>query len=96
MSQISWVTLLEVSNRIEAEIIKDALEAQGIQAEIFQEGAIRYAYPMIVGPLAKVEICVPEARLEEAKAWLGDYQSGQIEEIPDQAADENLDDEVDE
>ena len=72
MSEKSWATLLEVDNRIEAEIMKQALEAQGIPAEIFQEGAMRYAYPMAFGPLAKVEICVPKDRIDEAKAVWAD------------------------
>lgn len=96
MSEPSWATLLEVTNRIEAEIIKDALEAQGIPAEIFQEGAIRYAYPMVFGPLAKVEICVPNNRMDEAKAWLTEYENGQIDELPDETGDENLEDETSE
>jgi hypothetical protein len=79
MSEHEWITLLEVNDRIEAEIIKDALEAQGIPAEIFQEGVVHFAYPVTVGPLAKVEICVPADRNAEAQAWLEDYQSGQLE-----------------
>jgi hypothetical protein len=80
MSDPNWATLLEVYDRLEAEIIKEALEAQGIPAEIFQEGAGHFAYPVGVGPLGKVEICIPEERLEEAEAWLEEYQSGKLED----------------
>lgn len=79
MSESSWARLLEVNTRIEAEIIKEALEAQGIPAEIFQECAMHYIYPMAIGPLASVEICVPKERLKEAKAWLADYESGKLQ-----------------
>ena len=79
MSDTGWATLLEVYDRLEAEIIKEALEAQGIPAEIFQEGAGHFAYPVNVGPLGKVEICVPEERFDEAEAWLQEYQEGKLE-----------------
>ncbi len=79
MSEHEWITLLEVNDRIEAEIIKDALEAQGIPAEIFQEGITHFATPVTVGPLARVEICVPAERGDEARAWLEAYQSGELE-----------------
>ncbi|RPH62460.1 MAG: hypothetical protein EHM81_02210 [Chloroflexi bacterium] len=79
MSDTGWATLLEVYDRLEAEIIKEALEAQGIPAEIFQEGAGHFAYPVNVGPLGKVEICVAEERFDEAEAWLQEYQDGNLE-----------------
>ena len=88
MSESSWVTLLEVNTRLEAEIIKEALEAQGMPAAIFQEGVIHHLYPMAVGPLARVEICVPKERLSEAQAWLTEYENGTLEELPDEGENE--------
>ena len=84
MPETRWTALLEASNRMEAEIIKEALEAQGILAEIFQEGAMHYAYPG-----GKIEVCVPEDRMDEAKAWLADYESGEFVDLPDEAGDDN-------
>ncbi len=78
MSEIEWATLLEVNDRIEAEIIKDALVAQGIEAVFFQEGVTHFGYPLTVGPLSNVEICVPNDRLEEALAWLEAYNNGEL------------------
>ena len=83
MSDIHWATLLEVVDRLQAEIIKEALEAQDIPAEIFQEGAMHYAYTG-----GRIEICVPNDRIEEARVWLTEYLNGQIETLPD---DENMD-----
>src|SRR5258706_12528362 len=74
MSETGWATLLEVNTRLEAEIIKEALEAEGMPAEIIQE-AVRSLYP---GVLASVEICVPKERLVEARAWLVDYETGNL------------------
>jgi hypothetical protein len=88
MTENSWATLLEVHTRLEAEIIKEALEAQGIPAEIFQEGAMHYIYPMTVGPLASVEICVPQDYLSQAQAWLKDYESGKLENSAEETDEE--------
>lgn len=81
MSDREWVTLLEVNDRLEAEIIKDALEAQGIPAAYFQEGVVQFGYPVSVGPMSVVEICVPGDQLEEAEAWLEAYENGEFENI---------------
>ncbi len=75
-----WVTLIEMDDRIEAEIIKEALEAQGIMAEIFQEGAAHYAYPMAHAPLNITQVCVPAEQLEAAQAWLARYENGEFEQ----------------
>ena len=82
MSENRWAKLLEVNTRLEAEIIKEALEAQDIPAEIFQEGAMHYIYPMAIGPLASVDVCVPNDFLKQARAWLADYESGKLENPP--------------
>lgn len=86
MSEREWVTLLEVDDRIEAEIIKDALTAQGVEAEFFQEGVVHFIYPVTVGGMSIVEICVPNDQLEQAQAWLADYESGKLEQVDDNDA----------
>lgn len=77
MPKDGWSTLLEVYDRIEAEILKESLEAQGIPAALFHESA-GALYPTTFGPLAKVEVCVPNERLKEAEAWLESYQKGEL------------------
>lgn len=77
MSQDGWSTLLEVYDRIEAEILKEALEAQGIPATLFQESA-GALYPTTFGPLGKIEVCVPTERHIEAEAWLKAYNTGEL------------------
>lgn len=86
MSEREWVTLLEVDDRLEAEIIKDALVAQGVEAEFFQEGIVHFGYPVTVGEMATIEICVPNDQLEQAQAWLADYESGKLEQVDDNDA----------
>jgi hypothetical protein len=77
MSRDGWSTLLEVYDRIEAEILKEALEALGIPATLFQESA-GTLYPTTFGPLGKVEVCVPDERLKEAEVWLESYNKGEL------------------
>ena len=84
MSEISWATLSEANDRIEAEIIKEALEAQGIPAEIFQEGAMHYAYPG-----GRIDVCVTSELMKQAKAWFEDYQNGKLEELPEEESGED-------
>lgn len=81
MPDKEWVTLLDVNDRLEAEIIKDALEAQGIPAAFFQEGAAHFAYPVGIGPMSVVEICVPSDHLDEARSWLDAYENGEFENM---------------
>ena len=89
MSEREWITLLEVNDRIEAEIIKDALAAQGIEAEFFQEGVVHFGYPVTVGAMASVEICVPNDQEADARAWLEAYESGKLEQVEDNDAEHN-------
>ncbi len=77
MSQDGWSTLLEVFDRLQGEIIKEALEADGIPATLFQE-SIGSLYPTTFGTMGKVEICVPDERLDEAQTWLEAYNKGEL------------------
>jgi hypothetical protein len=80
MDEMKWELLLDVYDRTEAEMIKSALEAEGIRSELFQEGAGHWAYPTTIGPLGRVQIFVPKDRLEQARQWLDAYQKGSLEE----------------
>lgn len=78
MSELEWKTLIEVNDRGKAEIIKAALAAQGIHAELFQEAA-GTVYGLTVGLLGKVEICVAPVDLPAALNWLEAYQNDELE-----------------
>ena len=89
MSENEWVALLEVFDRLEAEILKEAIEAQGIPAQLFQEGLSHYPYP-VSGPMGRIELCVPNDKLQEARQWLEAYNSGELrEDDSDQTTPEN-------
>lgn len=75
MSEMTWELLCEIQGRLEAEMLQSLLEANGVQAQLIQEGAGRSVYPVTVGPLGLVQVFVPRARLEQARQILDDYQA---------------------
>jgi hypothetical protein len=89
MTEHEWQILLEVYDRLEAEIIKDALDAQDIPAELFQEGVSHFIYP-VNGPIGKIEICVPPEKLQEALAWLEAYNKDQLRNVADETGNSEI------
>lgn len=80
MAGLKWDLLTEVYGRMEAEIIKSMLNANGIDVELFQEAVGRnFAYPTNVGEFARVQIFVPKNKLFEAKELLENSQNGTME-----------------
>lgn len=67
---------------LEAESVKILLESFGISAYTNQESA-GIAYGLTVGPLGEVEVCVPQDKIQEAKAIIEDMKSGKLE-LPDE------------
>jgi len=78
-------TVVTASGMLEAEILRGMMEAHGIPVMLSHESAMS-AYSVGVGPLAQVEVLVPEAYLPQAEALLDDYISGRLE-TPDQDED---------
>lgn len=67
------------SGKLEADIIKGMLEAQGVETRLSYESA-GMAYGLGVGRLARVEILVRDDLVPEAEAILEDYHSGKYAE----------------
>jgi hypothetical protein len=91
MSENEWETLLEVFDRLEAEILKEALVAQGIPAQLFQEAISHFLYPVNT-PMGRIDICVPHDRKQEALDWLEAYNKGEFRdenEVPSDPDAEN-------
>lgn len=78
MSEHEWKTLLELHDPAEAEIIKAALESQGMVVELFKESA-GTIYGLTVGMLGKIEIAVRDVDLPAAQAWLEAYENESLE-----------------
>jgi len=78
MSDEKWELITEVSGELQADLLRNLLEAQGIQVFLNQEGAGR-AYGLTVGPLGQVQILVPSHQSKEAQQIVDDYYAGKFE-----------------
>ena len=87
MSEQTWESVISVQGEFQAEILRGLLEAQGIPVQLSQEGVARI-YGLGVGPLAEVEILVPDNYMQAAKAVIESYQAGDFEKLGDQIEDE--------
>lgn len=93
MSDESWEVVTEVSGELQASLLRNLLEAQGIKVFLNQEGAGR-AYGLTLGPLGEVQVMVPEHQSQEAHQIVEDYYAGKFEtdegnepEVDDQPSD---------
>jgi len=82
MAAMTWELLTKVYDRIEAEMMKSALEALEIPAELAQE-SVGSSIPVSFGKFAEIHIFVPKEKLEEALAWLESYNDTQPKEKGD-------------
>ncbi len=78
MSDESWEVITEVSGELQAGLLRNLLEAQGIKVFLNQEGAGR-AVGLTLGPLGDVQIMVPEHQSQEARKIVEDYYAGKFE-----------------
>ena len=79
MAEITWALLTKVYDRLEAEMMKSALESLDIPVELAQEGAGHWAIPLNFGDFAEVQVFVPKENLDEANEWLEDYNNDEME-----------------
>lgn len=73
-----WELIIEVSGELQADILRNLLEVQGIKVFLNQEGAGR-AYGLTVGPMGQVQVLVPEHQSREAHQIVEDYYAGKFE-----------------
>jgi hypothetical protein len=78
MSEGKWELVTEVSGELQAGLLRNLLEAQGIQVFLNQEGAGK-AYGLTVGPLGQVQVLVPEHQSQQARQIVEDYYAGKFE-----------------
>jgi hypothetical protein len=71
---LKWILLTEVGGRMQADLIKSHLEAEGIKVELFQEAVGRHIYPVMIDGLGRVQIFVPGPQINEARAILAEYE----------------------
>ena len=71
--ELKYELLTEVNGRMQADLLKSYLEAEGIQVELFQEAVGHHIYPVMIDGLARVQIFVPKGQAAEAHKLLDDY-----------------------
>ena len=67
MDELKYELLTEVNGRMQADLLKSYLEAQGIEVVLFQEAVGHHIYPVMVDGLARVQIFVPKAQGADAR-----------------------------
>jgi hypothetical protein len=77
-SKIGWVVVAEVYNQDEAQLINGLFLMAAIPVKLERESA-GDIYGLTIGPLAKMQILVPQDRVEDAEKIL----AGQVEETKD-------------
>jgi hypothetical protein len=78
VDKLTYEMLIEVSGRMEAELLKSYLEAEGIPVEIFQEAVGHHVYPVTIDGLGRVQLFVPKARADEARRLLEDRRKPRL------------------
>jgi len=70
MDQLKYELLTEVNGRMQADLLKSYLEAEGIKVELFQEAVGRHIYPVMIDGLARVQLFVPKTQSDDAHKLL--------------------------
>lgn len=74
MDELKYELLTEVNGRMQADLLKSYLEAQGIKVELFQEAVGHHIYPVMIDGLARVQIFVPKTQAADAHKLLDEYK----------------------
>ena len=78
MSDEKWEVVAEVPGELQAGLVRNLLESQGIKVFLNQEGAGR-AVGLSMGPMGEVQVLVPESQIEEAGKIVDDYNAGNMD-----------------
>ena len=70
MGEMKYELLVELNNRMEADLLKSYLESQEIPVELFQESVGQNIYPVAVTGLGSVQVFVPKEKFKQAKKAL--------------------------
>lgn len=77
MNDLKWELLTETNGRMQADLLKSYLEAEGIDVELFQEAIGHHIYPVMIDGLGRVQLFVSKAQLRQARELLAAYESAQ-------------------
>ena len=74
MDKLKWELLTEMQGRLQADLLKSYLEAEGIEVELFQEAVGHLVYPVTVDGLGRVQVFVPKDKTRLAQRLLKSFQ----------------------
>jgi hypothetical protein len=74
MNGLKWEKLTETNGRMEADILKSYLEAEGVHVELFQEAVGHHIYPVMIDGLGRVQLFVSKEQITLAKELLAQYK----------------------
>ncbi len=72
MDNLKWELLTEANGRMQADLLKSYLEAEGIEVELFQE-ALGHLYGITIDGLGRVQLFVPKEQAAQAREILAAY-----------------------
>jgi hypothetical protein len=73
MDDLKWELLTETNGRMQADLIKSYLEAEGIEVEVFQEAVGHHIYPVTIDGLGRVQLFVPKDQITRARSFLVNF-----------------------
>ena len=74
MNGLKWEKLTETHGRLEADIIKSYLEAEGVQVELFQEAVGHHIYPVTIDGLGRVQVFVSKEQMVLARELVAKFK----------------------
>lgn len=82
------INVYSAAGKLEAEMVKAFLEAQGLKVILSQE-SVGQTIGLSAGRLGKVEVLVPEFQIDEAKEFIraianGEYEDFEYTDLPDE------------
>jgi hypothetical protein len=86
MDELKWEKLTDVYGRLEADVIKSYLEAEGVPVELFQESVGYSSFPTTIDGLGRVQLFVPKEKAEEARELLEAYQNSSDDSINEETS----------
>lgn len=75
---VEFTFLESVSGALLAEIVRALLESRGIRVMLSQESA-GAVFGLSVGPIAQVDILVPQSQYDKAMEVLEQYYAGELD-----------------
>ncbi len=82
MNEMKWEKLTEIYGRLEADMTKSYLEAEGVPVELFQEAVGHHAFPTTIDGLGRVQLFVPKEKIEDARKLLEAFDNSD-DDTPD-------------